>query len=524
MKNFRLLLSLMVCVLGVLTPFLLLEYSLHYSDEPYQLMNAMDYINNPVAFGSSFLSGLWGKLFGFELIRMRLFMAICSTLTMALGVLFFYLKTHNKICSLFMMGALSALMAMNQVSSYTVGWDVVSNLFLVFSLLLLVVYMDKIVHSRSPKLPIFLLSISSALLFLCRLPSGIFVAIAVVSLSMARQSWRHKICIVAMYIVMFLIFTFTAIILAYGSIDSFLLHLKEYFTQGIGREHSPFRLFFDYLDGFNGLLKFVPTILVLYILINKALKTGNTIIWYSVVGVASIVIYVLLYLNDNGRNWSFIQMMTSVLVLLLILCFKRNDRKSRIMALIVAMVAFVPNFGTNCGLNKIMSVPLFAILLVDVYKDRTLRVFGISLGLSLMLYLPANKMHYLWFDEGVLGCNSELQYQYVNGIKTNEKSAHSIDVGCELMRKYDKSIMVGPGHQLFELIFSRRYEPTRHYFFSFYDDPGYVDRLVSSLPQCRCPVVAIDSRRKDILIKGLSSIGYEIIENVDGYIVFDIPH
>lgn len=87
-----------------------------------------------------------------------------------------------------MLGSCSLLLSMNQVSSYTVGWDIISNMFRIILLLLTLIYIehkDCISITKRP-LILILIGIVSAFLALSRLPSGISIGIIPARKSMKK--------------------------------------------------------------------------------------------------------------------------------------------------------------------------------------------------------------------------------------------------------------------------------------------------------------------------------------------------
>ena len=47
--------SVIVLILGVVSPFYLMRYGINFSDEPYQIMSAMDYSQNPSTILSAYI-------------------------------------------------------------------------------------------------------------------------------------------------------------------------------------------------------------------------------------------------------------------------------------------------------------------------------------------------------------------------------------------------------------------------------------------------------------------------------------
>lgn len=112
-KGYKFPIALIFSIIGVLSPFLFLPFSLHWADEPYQMMNAMDYLNNPVAVLSSYFLYLCGDNFGWELLNLRIFESIISSITILISVLYYYVRTKKLISSLYMLGGCSLLLSMN---------------------------------------------------------------------------------------------------------------------------------------------------------------------------------------------------------------------------------------------------------------------------------------------------------------------------------------------------------------------------------------------------------------------------
>ncbi|MBE6319267.1 MAG: hypothetical protein E7081_09900 [Bacteroidales bacterium] len=78
--------SVIVLILGVVSPFYLMHYGINFSDEPYQIMNAMDYLQNPSTILSAYIYNLIGKCCGFSLLSMRTITVIISIVTLFIPI------------------------------------------------------------------------------------------------------------------------------------------------------------------------------------------------------------------------------------------------------------------------------------------------------------------------------------------------------------------------------------------------------------------------------------------------------
>lgn len=123
-------LSELVLLLGIAIPFFLMRYSINFSDEPYQILNAMDYHQNPATIFSTYIYHLLGEICGYRLLTMRAFMAIFSIITVFVPTLYFYFNRRNVLEAMIVGGLALLLLSIIQQKSTLVGWDILSNLTL----------------------------------------------------------------------------------------------------------------------------------------------------------------------------------------------------------------------------------------------------------------------------------------------------------------------------------------------------------------------------------------------------------
>ena len=96
-KTFRIVGTLLcfACLAAVIIfCFSLLKYSFYPVDEPYQIMNSMDYLNSPLAPLTAILDHFTNSLCGYEYLKMKYVAFGYNILAVFAGCIYFY--THTK--------------------------------------------------------------------------------------------------------------------------------------------------------------------------------------------------------------------------------------------------------------------------------------------------------------------------------------------------------------------------------------------------------------------------------------------
>ena len=74
----RVALAVAIILAAALPGFCLAHYGINPTDEPYQMLNAMDYRNSPLSALTSYLCGLFGEAVGFRWLWFR-YLAVALT-------------------------------------------------------------------------------------------------------------------------------------------------------------------------------------------------------------------------------------------------------------------------------------------------------------------------------------------------------------------------------------------------------------------------------------------------------------
>ncbi len=173
MKRFRFFLSLLLAAAGPVFMFRLMRHGINYQDEPYQMLNALEYTSTPLAPLSAWVGHLWSLAFGYNLLSFRAFAAITAVLAMALPCVMLYRRTGKPDLSLATFGCGCAWLALVPAKSFLYGWDNLSTLAIVAAACLCVSYLSRATIARS-----ILIGLCCGVAVGARIPNIAVVAVA----------------------------------------------------------------------------------------------------------------------------------------------------------------------------------------------------------------------------------------------------------------------------------------------------------------------------------------------------------
>jgi hypothetical protein len=150
-------------------------------DEPYQIINGLDYRNTPLAPLSNLLGNLWGNLVGFEWIKFRYLAYGLNKLSILIGLIYMYSKTKDYWNTLIVGIILFLISTLFPVTQNLYGWDAWTLPLLMVLTVLVLEYIEK----RNIWY-IVLIGIISPVVGYCRIPNFVLIPFACFIGSAAR--------------------------------------------------------------------------------------------------------------------------------------------------------------------------------------------------------------------------------------------------------------------------------------------------------------------------------------------------
>lgn len=183
MGNFRIVwrwvLTAFFVVAGIGLLFLKMPLLDPWQDEFFQALNVRAFDCSPIAMLSFFIGHAWCEAFGDNIFNIRLLTCICLLVSNAMGVVYFYRKTHDGVIASFLFMTVCSLST--HCTLYHYGWDIGAYPFIVLTLLATLNYVE-----RKTLWSIVLVGLTSALMVLSRIPT-----LVVLPMLLAIIIWRN---------------------------------------------------------------------------------------------------------------------------------------------------------------------------------------------------------------------------------------------------------------------------------------------------------------------------------------------
>ncbi len=479
--------SVLLLFLGVTTPFFLMRYGINFTDEPYQIMNAMEYLQNPSTIFSSYIYNILGNTFGFELLKMRIIMAIISIVTVIIPVLYFYLKRRSVWETMFVGGLALLLMSAIQQKSTLVGWDILSNLCLSFSTVIILTYME----GKKNIALMVLLGVFVAMTTLSRIPNIILVPITLIAI-IINKKYTHKFRDIVIYFASLCTSVLLIIKWIYGDLNAYIIAWNEW---GFTDNHNLLNLLEIYVNDCQSLVCVIGLITLvyvsLYVVSRYNTKTHLKSRKYIVALIWFIFFIKLLY------KYEFLNILTNslynsiYLLMLLYIYYKNRNNIVRAIQnrelLIIFLCSLVSAAGSDTGCFKIANITSILYLL-PMFLPISSKIANNTIAiviLSILMYFPCSKARESFSDEGIVQATTMLNLPNLTGIYTTPANSEIlVDIyEAEKTSSVHDVLFVGFGRQIFEYMLDCRANYSRYDFFGLLDDKKYILQTKTYLEQ-----------------------------------------
>lgn len=471
--------SVIVLILGVVSPFYLMRYGINFSDEPYQIMSAMDYSQNPSTILSAYLYNLIGQCCDFSLLSMRAITVIISIITLLIPLLYFYNKRRNIWDTLCVGGIALFLMSAIQQKTILVGWDILSNLFIALSTIILLY----IVEAKRLVAGYLLLGFFVALAIMSRIPNVVLIPIVLCVICINSEAINNKLKDVISFVISMCVTMLFVIIYLYGDINSYIIAWQEW---GVSNGHDFLDLLKIYLKDIVPYICLMGIIIMIYLSLYylKQIR-GNlkyTKVKYLVMAFWSSLLLLILYQYES-LNIVTSNIYTSIYILIaLYILYKNqigeNSKTIKKILFVVFLCSLVSAIGSNTGWFKVAHIPSIICLLTLFlpYVTKTIKDTLTILLVALFLFLPYSKIRESFFDKGLSKTTAQLSVPYLNGIYTTNENKDLLNYVYEKERNStaEDVLFVGFGRQMFEYILDCRAHYARQDFYGILEDEKYI--------------------------------------------------
>jgi hypothetical protein len=445
-------------VLASLPMLYIAPIGIHVLDEPYQILNAFDYKNAPLAPLANYFGYVFGSSFGWEWINFRYLAYGLHKLAILIGCGYMWYKTRQYWPCLIITVALLLISSLYGCWQNMYGWDSWTLPPVVCSIVVLLEYLDS-----GRTWLIVLLGLISALAGLCRIPNfAIVVFICAILLCWKGPEytmWR-KIKLISIYLATTIIATLTLVALLYGS------HYADYLHNNSISDHNLLRVLIPYGTSILELCFPVVLLAFCYWILIKA-NSGSRFVFVCACVITLIVLCsYCVFRAQTHFNGQLYLIGFVVGVILIIVHYKRSVAPILIAVILLGCIPFV---GSNLGVIKFVTLPIIPVLYVLIRHDlrRTMIIFSAIYYVSLIVCSYNGIRYSTLQEEGTLRANYEVTTGLAKGLKTDEAKGRVMDAiasdACQY-HTYTNIVLRNDTKYVYEYVLQSRNSYLRHQF------------------------------------------------------------
>lgn len=458
----------LLLVAGIWNGYRMCIYGLNLSDEPFHILNAMDYKNAPLTPLNSLAGHAFGSIFGWNYIYFRYLAWTFDALSILIAGCFLLWKVRDLVVTT---GFTSALMIFESIARRLFslyGWDCFAGLALTLMICLALVYFEK--PSRKV---LILLAVIGGLSVMIKITNIVFLPIFACFMCIRYRTYGQAI-------LFSLIFVLSAVfvwMLIYGSISEYL----QYLHQNSNPNHGslPGLIKIQLLNVFY-LLPYIGFYLLLYILINKFSYIN---IRYIILGTLILIFtnFLVLFgqciMADNILLNFYVVVGISIVILVVI--------RNLFIGSFLIICGFITALGSDTALMKFLVIPItiFSVgYILYYYNFRSIIISSVILFVSFTAFKYFNHQRETFFDSGVPALTTSLSHPKLSGIRTSEpRRIYINDVLSNAMDRPTFVVADSLDKYLFEYIYENINPYTRQFFgknrMKAFETQWYVDSI-----------------------------------------------
>lgn len=487
-------------LVGVLPGIFLAPYSVNFVDEPYQILNAYDVDNAVYSPLASALGHFWGNLFGWRYLAFRYLCVILNFLGLYVCAVYALLHSKFKV-RIIIVAVVATFLSMFFKTFHNVyGWD---NWTVFFTSLSLICCLSLLYRFSWYKL--ILLAFFCAANVLVRLPNItvlIFVPLILVGWFFPRPDEKNR-CIASLFLFLFLagLFLWLLLTIFYGSFPHYL--------DALGENQITSHSVYDIVKPLFSKLVIISSFAFIYYLGLRLLKfsTGYKYRFTPLVDVLLVSLFLFTMVLDRGTFFGMGPASCLAVILLgIIALVLRNWKHKRVEMVfiggVLTLFAIVPAIGSNVGLTKALSWPLFPLLALFLGKGITplFKRFAIDWSIAYLLLCFVGLTRRSFLDDSIL----RLDYRFsrnsgvFEGMVTTHSKGILLDSIYADMRRYrQENYSVIPLRECDDYIWEYMLlspNPYQRHLFGNEDgflNAQYVDSVKSEIHSIQGPVVVM---------------------------------
>ena len=370
-----------LCVLAFISSALIagymLRYFINYSDEPYQILNSLDYKNSPLAPLTAIMDSITNRLFDYQILKLR-YVAFCYTMLSIMLSGWYFAKKTGKINISLILCSILTLLTIRNLNITLIGWDRQTMLFVTILVISTLEFFE-----TGKKKYLVLCAVFAAIATLCRIPSVASLAfIPALILWKSDDTLKQKTKDITVFLAISLGIIICTLIVMYGSLFEYVSYLKA----NLISKHSTSILFF-YIFYFYNSLKLCLFYAVFYFA-TKKIKNKWIYFCISILFTGLMILHINRKMVDfqylNGMAW------ISVIIfieLAMLIKFRKNLRSGKGLATIALIIlSTTPMLGSNVGISKYLSYTAIPIAFSIYYPYINKRKFLFGTCISIIIF------------------------------------------------------------------------------------------------------------------------------------------
>ena len=385
-----LILSAVLIVLGIVIPVLPLHLGFYpWKDEEYQLLCMADYRNNPLSGFTMFVGYIWSHSIGGEtFLSFRILAYICNTISILLPCVYFYFNSRQVLLSCAMFFVLQ--LTISAFGLYSYEWDIMSNLTLALCCLTAVCYLKKPSYGK-----IIILSVLTAISIYSRIPKIALLPVTLILISVTPQSIKRKIIDSIIFIFVTIISSELLNLLIWGGVENFIkvwnpenviTGHKSIFGMVVSQFWGYYPTVFGYIAIWIGLYASVW-------FIYRTLKESKwRVLAIIVIGFTLLTFLLVVRATTHDAHRYGIEVFLFTIILIPMIALYKNKPMKFPILLSLTLLAYsaVSFVGSDCGLAKLLSLPLMPLAFAELYRYRipSVKAFYVMLGTVVVISYP----------------------------------------------------------------------------------------------------------------------------------------
>lgn len=425
-------------------------------DEPYQMLNALDYKNVPFAPLSNVFGSIFGSIMGYEWLTFRYLGLGLYWLSILMGCVYFWCKTGKFKLFLLCSTLLILIANVYRLCHVTYGWDSWTLPLLVATIILTLEYI-----SSKRTWQLIALGLLSAVISWCRVPDAIVVPmLCAIVFYFNDKSTRTRATTI--YAVTALVAIVALLIAMYGTPGNYL----SYVAANSIDEHDFHAVVFGHINSVARNLPYVATILLTYFVISKWRK-----LWIFAVVLCYTLCYSMLYqITPFLASVLDVELAIALVIIGAAFYFNRNTTDGK-KIVAISLLALVPITLSNTGIYKIIALPMIPIALIYLYQhiNRPMKIVGVACFASLFLFVPYGTCrHHTYNDVGTNSTTYTYSSGLAKGLRTSPAAGRYVDMVMASVEPYRAThkiiVLRNEADYIYEYLLQSRNSFMRHRF------------------------------------------------------------